>query len=963
MRKKYKDLQQKIKNKINDDRKDLNTIQIIQNQNDNEELDNLNNLKKRNTISHFPERQVFRKKFLFLKNLESNDNKAYISQLNKNIDINEDKRHHKFKNKKNYIKEIEIKVNKPSQIRNKLYINNTETILKTDPNVQIKLDIDDNDLNDYENIQNKNLENINVIGINKFDNLNQDYSNNNSNIKKIQVNLIKNRKDTKNNTIKREDLKKYVLHNIDTDINIIYNTHEINNNIRRSNGFSSSLSKYKTISSKDNLSIDRNSIYKNQEEIKNSEFNNYYINTKTSSNSRNKIKKNPFKFLVHNAIKNNNLSETFNRMYNSYKVKRSNSNNNKDDNSVNKYSTIDQKSNTNSSSAKEKNNDLNSIAKILSDYENEKIKKRHFKILNYKSKGETNSNQEINIKTNEEFNIDNKIVNNNTYNTTFNIYKINNIIPQKESNSNNKRKSSKIFRSIEPNIQREITESNNEKEKYKEIKENVVLITNTNLRNSDFNKKINDDSPKINLANFYSFNSKNKEILNNVNNYKSCYNEINDLIQFFFENNIYESLIKYFKIVDNKKIINNMIKISMLCYYLCYDSSFYQDYSQAGILFKTIFNILNKNFLIILSYILNNFVKINDFNIINKLLYNDLNLYIKKELDKSLSDYEIYNENYLIKLIEKNYKQMANYYKLVIENLYNYNLSKKNNLRGIKDEKLFRFPDCLSIDINNLNKNQKLRIISLFFFDSFLSLNNFNLTDLKVFYDIYLKKEIKNNEIVNNKKVMNYQQFKNGYFRLLNTNYRFNKSSKNYLPPMKSIYKYSLLINLDALIYDPTQIYKGKFQKVHIRPGLIQFLKQMKKIYELILFSNNDFEYISNILKYFEIGENKFFENILSNYKINIKYDNSVENFDLLGRNINNVIIIDKAKSSCKITNNNIIYIKPYYGNVNNDNNILLNLLEILKKLRTDFEEINDIGIVLGNYRYSIFTKISNFLL
>ena len=52
----------------------------------------------------------------------------------------------------------------------------------------------------------------------------------------------------------------------------------------------------------------------------------------------------------------------------------------------------------------------------------------------------------------------------------------------------------------------------------------------------------------------------------------------------------------------------------------------------------------------------------------------------------------------------------------------------------------------------------------------------------------------------------------------------------------------------------------------------------MKKIYELILFSNNDFEYISNILKYFEIGENKFFENILSNYKINIKYDNSVEN-------------------------------------------------------------------------------------
>ena len=65
----------------------------------------------------------------------------------------------------------------------------------------------------------------------------------------------------------------------------------------------------------------------------------------------------------------------------------------------------------------------------------------------------------------------------------------------------------------------------------------------------------------------------------------------------------------------------------------------------------------------------------------------------------------------------------------------------------------------------------------------------------------------------------------------------------------------------------------------------------MEQFYELILYSENNFDYISSILKNFEDDENKYFENILSNYKININPDGSIDNLDLLGRNIKTITI------------------------------------------------------------------------
>ena len=359
---------------------------------------------------------------------------------------------------------------------------------------------------------------------------------------------------------------------------------------------------------------------------------------------------------------------------------------------------------------------------------------------------------------------------------------------------------------------------------------------------------------------------------------------------------------------------------------------------------------------------MNNFIKISSYNIFKRSLFIDLSNYIKKELNPFISTQEIHNEKFVINLIKQNYAQINNYYQMIINNLDNYNISKSHGHKDMKNKDIYKFPQSLSLDSNKSNTIIKSIIISNFFFDAFKSLNSYNISDLKIFYYSYLIKEFmdkKRNNILK-RKVINYQKYKNGYFRLLSNNTRLNKSIKNYLPPIKSTHKYSLIINLDALIFVQNKF--DKLNSIQLRPGLIQFLKEMKQFYELILYSENNFDYISSILKNFEDDENKYFENILSNYKININPDGSIDNLDLLGRNINNIIFIDDIKNTTKFNNNSIIYLKSFYGNEKYNKNLMYNLIDILKKIRLDAEEYEDIKTVLEKYKYFIFTKITNIL-
>ena len=138
----------------------------------------------------------------------------------------------------------------------------------------------------------------------------------------------------------------------------------------------------------------------------------------------------------------------------------------------------------------------------------------------------------------------------------------------------------------------------------------------------------------------------------------------------------------------------------------------------------------------------------------------------------------------------------------------------------------------------------------------------------------------------------------------------------------------------------------------------------MKEIYELIIFSNNSLQYILKIIKSFE-NYDKYFKHILSNDQISFNKNGSIKDLNLLGRNLKQVIIIDNDRNIFKLNpeNENIIYVKPFYGDINNDGKILNNLSYILKKIRYEVEDYDNIKGSIKKHKLDIFTKISIFLL
>jgi Dullard-like phosphatase family protein len=180
--------------------------------------------------------------------------------------------------------------------------------------------------------------------------------------------------------------------------------------------------------------------------------------------------------------------------------------------------------------------------------------------------------------------------------------------------------------------------------------------------------------------------------------------------------------------------------------------------------------------------------------------------------------------------------------------------------------------------------------------------------------------------------------------------------------------KYTLILDLDeTLIYSQRNIsYKLKKKeninkkRIILRPGLREFLKEMKKIFELIVFSSGTVDYVNPIVEIIENDE-KFFDFVLYRNHITLDEDgNNVKNLDLIGRNIKKIIIIDDIPRYFKLQKDNGINIKPFLGNISSDKNTLKTLAYILKKIRIDAEETNDIRISLKKFKYMLYPDVIN---
>ena len=791
-------------------------------------------------------------------------------------------------------------------------------------------------------------------------NNNKEIINSNKNIK---VNNEKN--DFKNENNFNNNLK-YIYKKDKPNIN----TKEINNqkytiNIKPKKNYTSFQTESSLKQDYPNQNIKENNINNNEPKYLNKE--------KINANSTNEIQpKQSFKYLVHQASKSRDISNSFHRYYESRQLKsreQSIDSKIKDDtlkseeNSISKYKyrnlhllkSFTLKANDSNSSINSNNKEIKYSSltdrKLDSNLNNMKIINFKYNIKQKENENNINYKNEMNNTGNKE--VTQNIINNNIYNTTLNFYKINNIykskyIPKsKYMSANNIMENDDIIYEDESNIN--INNINtqikveylNKQRKYDDANSTITIIN-------------------INLENILELEKRIKFLLDKINKYQICQKECYEYIIYFFDNNLYNEESKIFKHNHTKKNFLDNLKIEILCFFLCYDITFSKSFNQTAILFKTIFNIIHTNFLIFASYLINNNqMNINKFN--QKHLENLISI-IDQDLKVKLNKREM-NDYDILQLITNNSKNINNYYKMVIDNIYGqYYLSNNNNIR---------FPQCLNNENkSNLTEDELLNIKSSFFFDSYRLLTNYNFEDLYKFFNIYLNKKrnlIKNQKLENN--FIDNNNISNRNSKRIKLNIIENKIEKYLLPKIKSNYKYSLVLDLDETLIcikrdSNNKIKHNKFNNLMtliLRPGLLDFLHKMKKLYELILFSLGTSEYVSPIIKNIEKKE-KFFEHIL--YREHVTYDdngNFFKNLNLLNRDVKNILIVDDNSKNFKYHKSNGICIKPFYGDLNNDKITLKILGNILFKIRYDADLTGDIRISLNKEKNNmLFSQIAN---
>ena len=880
--------------------------------------------------------------------------------------------------KNNYLKENnndknkkEENLNENEKNKNKINIISNKEIHNRYKNLIINLNKDEK-----KNIQDNKLNDINSSKLMTFKpKTNHFYkyykiSNEKNNNKEI-INSNKNIKvNNEKNDFKNEN-------NVNNNLKYIYkkdkpniNTKEINNqkytiNIKQKKNYTSFQTESSLKQDYPNQNIKENNINNNEPKYLNKE--------KINANSTNEIQpKQSFKYLVHQASKSRDISNSFHRYYESRQLKsreQSIDSKIKDDtlkseeNSISKdkyrnlhlLKSFTLKANDSNSSINSNNKEIKYSSltdrKLDSNLNNMKIINFKYNIKQKENENNINYKNEMNNTGNKE--VTQNIINNNIYNTTLNFYKINNIykskyIPKsKYMSANNIMENDDIIYEDESNIN--INNINtqikveyiNKQRKYDDANSTMTIIN-------------------INLENILELEKRIKFLLDKINKYQICQKECYEYIIYFFDNNLYNEESKIFKHNHTKKNFLDNLKIEILCFFLCYDITFSKSFNQTAILFKTIFNIIHTNFLIFASYLItNNQMNINKFN--QKHLENLISI-IDQDLKVKLNKREM-NDYDILQLITNNSKNINNYYKMVIDNIYGqYYLSNNNNIR---------FPQCLNNENkSNLTEDELLNIKSSFFFDSYRLLTNYNFEDLYEFFNIYLNKKrnlIKNQKLENN--FIDNNNISNRNSKRIKLNIIENKIEKYLLPKIKSNYKYSLVLDLDETLIcikrdSNNKIKHNKFNNLMtliLRPGLLDFLHKMKKLYELILFSLGTSEYVSPIIKNIEKKE-KFFEHIL--YREHVTYDdngNFFKNLNLLNRDVKNILIVDDNSKNFKYHKSNGICIKPFYGDLNNDKNTLKILGNILFKIRYDADLTGDIRISLNKEKNNmLFSQIAN---
>ena len=265
----------------------------------------------------------------------------------------------------------------------------------------------------------------------------------------------------------------------------------------------------------------------------------------------------------------------------------------------------------------------------------------------------------------------------------------------------------------------------------------------------------------------------------------------------------------------------------------------------------------------------------------------------------------------------------------------------KNTFQIMKEISIFcNFLQNLIINI--LNVYPKLELISIY-----NSLQNISSIELISIYRENIHKNMNQNGSI----FASSSYFRTNKINTTNVKYPFLEKKSNK--------KYTLVLDLDeTLIHFKPNPNNDSSGKIMIRPFLYDFLRSVKKYYELIIFTAATEDYANPIINAIEKDE-KFFEHRLYRMHTTIIDNDFVKDLSKLGRDLNRTIIVDNMKQNYKNQPDNGITIRPFWGKDVEDT-ALVDLLDILKKIA---ENNMDVISGLKYFKEDIISKVSSNIL
>ncbi|OAF68510.1 hypothetical protein A3Q56_03766 [Intoshia linei] len=153
--------------------------------------------------------------------------------------------------------------------------------------------------------------------------------------------------------------------------------------------------------------------------------------------------------------------------------------------------------------------------------------------------------------------------------------------------------------------------------------------------------------------------------------------------------------------------------------------------------------------------------------------------------------------------------------------------------------------------------------------------------------------------------------------------------------------KKTLVLDLDGTLIFSSRSFKehfdftvsiyGRLYYIIMRPHLVEFLETMNRMYELVLFTASSKFYADSIIKKFDpnnvLFKKRFYRNSCQRFTGVL-----VKDLNRVGRNLENIMIIDDLLQAISFQKNNCIMINKWTGESKLDNSLII-LAAFLKKI------------------------------